>query len=234
MEPRADEGERASRLEVLRIESHDLRSPIANIRSYVSMVLTRKERLDARTHRALEVIAKNADRALDLLDEWTEFLRAELGALELTTSPCSLGGLVRMAIGEESDGLQAKGIEVEVEIDDDLPSLELDAERIRKAVRALLSAARRRAPEGSRIRVDVRRLANLVEVEVRDRGPSPSPEEAARFFDPEFQMLAFRRMLPGIGMALAKAAVEAHGGEVGARPLPDGAIHYMRLPLTRM
>lgn len=233
MEATTNEGERSRNLEVLRIEGHDLRSPIANIRSYASMALARKDDLDPRTRRALEVIAKNADRALGLIDEWMDLQRAEMGAIELTASPCPLGGLVRMAIADEAEALEAKRLRVETEIDDDLPRFELDANRVRAAVRALLAAAKRRAPEGSVLDVRVRPAGESVRVEVEDRGAPPSPEDAARSFDPAFQMLAARRMSPGLGMALAKQVAMAHGGEVGVEPLADGAVHYLRLPFAR-
>lgn len=226
-----DERERS--LEVLRIEGHDLRSPIANIRSYASMVLARRDALDRRTQRAMEVIVKNADRALELIDEWIEFSRARKGVVELTPSPCPLGSLVRMALAEEAENLESKGIQVETEIDDDLPVFELDATRIRKAVRALLSAAWRRSPENSTIVLRLAPKGDRVRVEVEDRGPPPSREEAERFFDHEFQMLAARRMAPGLDMAMAKAVAEAHGGEVGAEPLADGAVHFLSLPFAR-
>lgn len=218
---------------MLRIEGHDLRSPLANIRSYAAMTLGRKG-LDPRTQRALEIIVKNADRALGLIDEWVDARRAGSGALELNPSPTALGGLVRMALTDEQAALEEAGLRVRTEIDDDLPPFALDANRIRKAVRALLQAAMRRAPGGSEIRVRVRPDGDRVRVEVEDEGPPPSPEEVERAFDPEFQMLAARRMAAGLGMALCRASAEAHGGSAGLEKAPGGgAAHFLAFPFQR-
>lgn len=220
------------RLEALRIEGHDLRSPVANIRTYASMVLAR-EGIDARTRRALEIIVKNADRALALIDERMDSLRAEEGMLELRTSPCPLGSVVRMAIADEKEAFEEAGIEVRTAIDDDLPPFELDVGRVRNAVRALLAAARRRAPADSRVEVRLAPQGDRVRVEVEDQGPRPDAAEQAGAFDSGFQMRASRRLSTGLGMALARAMARAHGGEAGMAPTPTGAVHFLEFPFSR-
>lgn len=225
-------GDRA--LEVLRIESHDLRSPLANIRSYASMILARREGLDDRTRRAAEIIVKNADRGLRLIDEWIDLLRSAHARLELSKAPCPVATVARLALADELPEFEEKGVQVRTEIPDELPSLELDGSRIRRAIGALLTAARRRAPEGSTVTLRARRLGDRIRIEVEDEGPSPSREEADLSYDAEFQMLAHRRMAPGLEMALARAVAEAHGGEAGAAPVKEGgAIHHLELPLPR-
>jgi len=221
-------------LEVLRIEGHDLRSPLANIRSYASMILARREGLDARTRRAAEIIVKNADRGLRLIDEWIDLLRSAHARLELSKSPCPVATVARLALSDELAEFEEKGVRVQTELDDDLPSLELDGGRIRRAIGALLKAARRRAPEGTTVTLRARREGDRIRIEVEDEGARPSQEEAALSYDAEFQMLAHRRMAPGLEMALTRAVAEAHGGEAGAEPVEEGgALHYLELPIPQ-
>jgi len=228
---RTDAPDRERALEVIRIEGHDLRSPLANIRSYASMILARRDALDPRIRRAAEIIVKNADRGLRLIDEWMDLLRSSHARLELARTACPIPALARMALSDEQEEFDQKGVRVKTEFDDDLPAVEVDPSRIRRAIAALLTAARSRAPEGSTVHLRTRREGDRIRIEVEDEGPRPSREEADHFYDAEFQMLAHRRMEPGLEMALARAVAEAHGGEAGAEPVEGGAVHYLDLPL---
>ncbi len=224
---------RPGKLDVLRIEGHDLRSPLANIRQYAGMALARKE-LDPRTRRALEIIVKNADRALDLVEAWLDVRRSGAGTLELHPTPTSLPGLVRMALADEKAAADEAGVQVRADLDEAIPPLALDADRMRRAVRAIVQAALRRAPSGSTIRVRLRPHDGEVRLEVEDEGPLPGAEERERAFDPEYQMLRARRMAAGLAMALARASAEAHGGGAFLEAGPNGgATHVLRLPLAR-
>lgn len=229
---RAEGPDRQRALEVLRIEGHDLRSPLANIRSHASMILARRDGLDPRIRRAAEIIVKNADRGLRLIDEWMDFLRSSYARLELSRTTCPIPAIARMALADEQQDFDQKGVRVETEFDESIPPVEIDPARVRQAIAALLTAARRRAPEGSTIYLRTRRAGDRIRIEVEDNGPRPSREEADLFYDAEFQMLAHRRMEPGLEMALARAVAEAHGGKAGAEPVEGGAIHHLELPLS--
>lgn len=221
------------RLETIRIEGHDLRSPFANIRSYASMLLSRRSApLDARTKRAAEVIVRNADRGLQLIDDLVDLQRAELGSLPLELSPDSLATLTQQAVEAERPTAEQKGISLEVDIGQELPYLPLDGARIRRAIQALLGAALRRAPEGGRVRVRAELRGDELRVEILDPAPM-SERDAARAFDRVHQMLTHRRLAPGIGLALARAVAEGHGGAVEAFSTPDGGVHALSLPYLR-
>lgn len=221
------------RLEILRIEGHDLRSPLANIRSYASMLLSRRgSPLDPRIQRAAEVIVKNADKGLQLVDDLMDLARADEGGLDLETAPSAIGGILRVALEEDLPAFQDRGLRVDLSIPDDLPPLHVDPARLRRAVRALVETALRRAPEGSVVGVGAEMRQGELWIRVEDEGDRLSSQEATLSFDRDHQTLASKKLAPGIGLALARAIAEAHGGRVGALPRdPAGAVHYLVLPL---
>jgi two-component system sensor histidine kinase MtrB len=224
---------REERLEAIRIEGHDLRSPFANIRSYAAMLLSRRsEPVDPKTKRAAEVIARNADRGLQLIDDLIDLERAELGGLLLEISPDSIATLAQQAVEEERQEAEQKGVEVRTELPPHLPYLPLDGARVRRAIRALVAAALRRASEGTRVLVRVELREDEVWVEVEDSAPL-SQRDAANAFDRQRQMLAHRKMVPGVSMALARAVAEGHGGRVEAYPTQTGGVHALILPYLR-
>src|SRR5690606_41834403 len=108
------------------------------------------------------------------------------------------------------------------------------AARVRRAGRATVQAALRRARCGWTSRVRLRPHDGGVRLEVEGEGPLPGAEERERAFDPEYQMLRARRMAAGLAMALARASAEAHGGGAFLEAGPNGgATHVLRLPLAR-
>lgn len=225
-------GDGAGRGEILGIASHDLRSPLANVRSYAGMVLgARGPPLDPRVLRALQVIARNADRGLALVDDLVDLGRSEHALLQLETEPADLAELLRLAFEEVRPGAGDRGVLLRWDVPGALPRIAVDPGRLRRAIRALLEAGIRRTPPGARVTLTAEIRGAEICVAVEDEGSPIDVREAALAFDRDHQILAVRKLAAGVSLALARVIARAHGGRVGCVPLAGrGAMHFLALP----
>lgn len=218
--------------ELLGIASHDMRSPLANVRSYAGMILGGKgPPLDPRVKRAAQVITKNADRGLRLMDDLVDLRRADEARLHLERSSVPLEEVLRLAFEEVRPAATDKGVRLAWSAPDGLPILSVDEEKLRRAVRALLEAALRRTPTDGEVRLVAENRSSEIFVAVEDDGDRPSVQEAALAFDRNHQTLKARKLGAGVSLALAQEIVKAHGGRVGCVPRGSvGAMFYLVLP----
>lgn len=230
---REENGEAVKRRqEILGIESHDMRSPLANVRSYAGMILGGKgPPLDPRVKRAAEVIARNADRGLRLVDDIIDLRRADEKQLDLERSNVPLEEVLRLAFEEVRPAATDKGVRLVWSASDGLPVLSVDEEKLRRAVRALIEAAVRRTPSDGEVRLIAEARSSEIFIAVEDEGERPSVQEAALAFDRDHQTLHARKLSAGVSLALAQAVARAHGGRVGCVPRGSvGAMFYLVLP----
>ncbi len=228
----ADGGGQQRRQEILGIASHDMRSPLANVRSYAGMILGGKgPPLDPRVKRAAQVIAKNADRGLRLVDDIIDLRRADEKQLSLERSNVPLEEVLRLAFEEVRTAATDKGVRLAWSAPDGLPVLSVDEDKLRRAVRALLEAAVRRTPTDGEVRLVAEARSAEIFVAVEDEGDRPSVQEAALAFDRDHQTIQARKLTAGVSLALAQEVARAHGGRVGCVPRGNiGAMYYLVLP----
>jgi signal transduction histidine kinase len=220
------------RQEILGITSHDLRSPLANVRSYAGMILGGKgPPLDPRVKRAAQVIAKNADRGLRLIDDIIDLKRADEKQLTLERSNVPLEEVLRLAFEEVRPTATDKGVTLTWSSVDGLPLLSVDEDKLRRAVRALLEAAVRRTSTEGEVRLVAEARSSEIFIAVEDDGDRPTVQEAALAFDRDYQTTTNRKLTAGVSMALAQEVARAHGGRVGCVPRGIvGAMFYLVLP----
>ena len=199
--------------------SHDLRTPLASIKTAVSSL----RQVDAHIgleDRAelLELIELQSDRLARLVTNLLDMTRIEAGALELRPTTISFDELVaeaQAALG----GLISPG-RVKVDAPDDLPLLHLDHVLMTQVLANVLENAERLSPDDSVIRVAARTApgsaATRVEISVSDDGPGIARDERERVFEMFSQNGGGGRA--GLGLAIAKAFVEAHGGLIWIDP----------------
>jgi two-component system, OmpR family, sensor histidine kinase KdpD len=202
--------------------SHDLRTPLASIKTAVSSLRQSGSHL-GETDRAelLGLIELQADRLARLVTNLLDMTRIESGALELRPDPVAFDELVAESLASLG-GLVARD-RVVAEAPDNLPLLYIDHVLISQVLANVLENAGRLAPPDSIIHVDVRALgpggpekADQVEIAVRDDGPGIPAEEIQRVFEMFSQNGGGGRA--GLGLAIAKAFVEAHGGHIWIDP----------------
>lgn len=211
--------------------SHELRTPLALIRMYAESLLLGRVSEEAKRAEYHQVLAREADRLTRLTNNILDFSDIESGRKKYDFRRASLADVVRRVLTDYGPHLQQAGARLRSAIADDLPERPLDEAALTQALLNLLDNAVKYSPERPEIDVRVYTDGDLV-LAVEDRGPGIPPEARERIFEP------FHRTNPGIaprgsglGLALVRHVVEAHGGTVRAEAAPGGGSRFViRLP----
>lgn len=221
------EGERM-RNTLLSAMSHDLRTPLTTI---LGAAQTAESQL--RDHTAAPLVASIADQAramLRLIENLLDMVRLQSRGVELNRQWQSLEEIVGSALRELREPLQAHPVRLRLPAD--LPLLEIDALLIERVLVNLLENAAKHTPNGTPVEVSARSENGNVIIEVSDTGPGLPDIAPEKLFDP-FERGRKESSVAGIGLglALARRIIEAHGGRIEARPrTPHGAAFIITLP----
>jgi two-component system OmpR family sensor kinase len=209
--------------------SHELRSPLSNLRGTVEVAL-RHPRSATDYRDTLGVALVEIERLGRLVQSLLTLSRAGAGRLLLERRPADLLAVARQAI--DAHGARAAERRVELRLDGDGPiTVQGDADRLREVVDNLLDNAVRMAPEGSVVRVGVTRSDGRCALEVEDAGPGLDVVEQARVFEPFARGRAAAGDGAGLGLAIARAIATSHGGTLGVRSASGaGACFRLELP----
>jgi two-component system sensor histidine kinase KdpD len=206
------------RAALLRSVSHDLRTPLATIQAVTSSLREGTAYDDDTRIELLDLVGEEAERLDRIVANLLSMSRIEAGALTPARDAVALDELIAASIRRLRRLLDLARLDVD--IPDDLPLADVDYSQLDQVVTNLLENAVRHTPEGTRIRVTARSKGDMIEVSVADDGPGVLPFESARLFEP------FRRgersESSGVGLAICKAIVEAHGGRITVERSPGG------------
>lgn len=200
--------------------SHELRTPLTVIRGELEAL---RDGVFSPTPEKLAELEEEAKLIDRLVEDLHELALAEAGELRLERGPTDLGRLVERLAGRVRGRLAEAGLELVVELPPSLPKLELDSDRIEQVLHNLLSNAERYTPAGGRITLAVEDRPGEVVVSVADTGKGIPPEELPRIFERFYrgeQSRSRRHGGAGLGLAIAKQLVEAHGGRIWAESEP--------------
>jgi two-component system, OmpR family, sensor histidine kinase KdpD len=212
--------------------SHDLRTPLASIKTAVSSLRQVGAQLDpADRAELLELIELQSDRLARLVTNLLDMTRIEAGALELRPIAMAFDELVTEALGSLEGIIGPERVVTEAPAD--LPLLHIDHVLISQVLANVLENAERLSPAESIIRVQGRVAPGTgsaqVEIAVSDEGPGIGREDRERVFEMFSQNGGGGRA--GLGLAIAKAFVEAHGGLIWVDPhVENGARVVFTVP----
>jgi two-component system sensor histidine kinase KdpD len=211
---------------VLAALSHDLRTPLTAL---VGLSETLAQELARGTASGGETkalaIRDQARRTARLVDNLLEMARLEAGRINLRRDWQSIEELIGGALAALESSLEARAIDVDVP--QDLPLVACDGTLIERVLVNLLENAAKYTPNGSPIRIAARFKDGMIEVAVEDRGPGlPAGRERAIF--EKFTRGERESAVPGVGLGLAicRAIVEAHGGTIGAGNREGGGARF--------
>jgi len=212
--------------------SHDLRTPLATITGAATTILESGAHLDHRTQQELlESVREEADRLNRLVQNLLEMTRLESGALQLRRDWHPLEEVVGAALGRLSKSLGTR--RVTVNIPPELPLVAIDDVLIEQVFVNLLENAIKYTPPDSAIRILVSATDQSVTVEVADHGPGLPKGHEARVFEKFYRAASDGRRGAGLGLAICRGVVAAHGGRIWAHNLPEGGVAFLfTLPLT--
>jgi len=210
--------------------SHDLRTPLATITGAASTLLDGGDRVDAVTRRELlESIHEEAERLNRLVQNLLEMTRLASGALSLRREWHPLEEVVGAALGRLGKRLADR--KVITRIPDDLPLVQIDDVLIEQVLINLLDNAVKHTRPGTPIMIVATASGDTVRVEVTDRGPGLPPGTEHDVFEKFWRGPGAGGRGAGLGLAISKAIVQAHGGRIWAQNVPEGgAAFFFSLP----
>jgi len=195
--------------------SHDLRSPLAAIKTAVTGLLEPGDALDARGHsELLEAIDVETDRLTRLVANLLDLSRLQGGALHPRKEWVDIAEIVAGVIDRLAPRLTGRSITVDAP--DDLPLVPADYARIDQVLSNLIENAAAYAPFASPIMVTARAERAGISVRVRDQGPGIPLAERERVFEPFYRGAVTEGLASGsgLGLAICRGIVEAHGGSI--------------------
>ena len=214
----------ATRRRLLADLAHEMRTPVATLDAYLEGLEDEVVTVDTET---ITVLRNQTARLGRLAQDVAAVSRAEEHRLDLRLEPLSGEDVVDAAVTTFRDRYEAGGVDLAATIDRDLPAVRVDRERIGQVVGNLLDNALRHTPTGGRVSVTARAGADRrsVEFAVSDTGDGIPAEHLPHVFERFYRVDRARDRAhggSGIGLAIAKALVEAHGGTISVHSQGTG------------
>ena len=224
--------------QLLGMAAHDLRSPLAVIRTYSEFLQAEAAAaLDEEQREFVETILDTSRFMVELIDDLLDVAQIESGTLRLDLGPVDLVERVRRTT--ELSRVLAARKDIGIVLDAPPPPLELEADgrKVEQAVSNLLGNAIKFSRPGTTITVTVARTGGTAQVSVRDQGPGIPEDELPRLFQP-FARTSVRATAgepgTGLGLAIVRRVVEGHGGRISVRSeVSKGTEFILQLPLRR-
>ena len=198
--------------------SHELRAPLASMRAELDVSL-REHRLEAPARAALQLAHDDAVRLSRIVDNLLTLARVDEGRLELLITPQDVSELAERAVRAH----RAAAIErrVQVVVTGDEVVADVDGDRFEQVLGNLIDNAIRHSPEGGRVRLAIRRADAETQVTVSDDGPGIPPDAREHVFQRfSRQDTARSRGGAGLGLAICREIVHAHGGRIAVDDQP--------------
>lgn len=216
--------------------SHELKTPLTSLRMALYLLVEQKiAGLSAQQNELLEGARDDADRLLRILDNLLDLARLESGASALDRAPVEVGELVSRIVEEARMFVDAAGQRLVVQISPEVAgaTINIDEARVRHVFMNLLTNASKFSPSGSEIMLTARPAdeRGFVRFGVTDHGPGISAENIGRVFDRFFRATQPSKPGAGLGLAIARELVVAHGGSIACTSVPgEGSEFYFMLP----
>jgi signal transduction histidine kinase len=204
------------------VVAHEVRNPLGSILNAVAVL--KRDKLGPVGTSAVEMLEEEATR----LDAMVRDLLDVVRPLEPRPRPLHLGELARRTLELFHERRQLGTVRVTLDEEPELPTLQADETLLQLALENLVRNAVQSSPSGGQVHVAVGSVPGGVRLTVEDEGPGVSPADAQRVFEPFFTT---RTTGTGLGLAVVRRVVLAHGGTVSVGQRPGGGAHFeLRLP----
>ena len=213
----------ALRRTLLGAVSHDLRTPLASMK--IASTTLRDHTLtlsEADADELQDIIERQIDRLTRLVTSLLDLNRLQAGVLQVQREPWSVLDLVEEAVGGLKGAIGTR--QVDMDIPRFLPAVDVDQLLIGQVIMNLVENADRHAPDGTAVTITAREAAGRVTVAVSDQGPGVPPEERKSVFDSFARFDSGGRA--GLGLAIAKTFVEAHGERIWVEDVQGGGARF--------
>ena len=213
--------------------THEFRTPLTSIKASVTSLMSPIDLSEDDRRDLMAVINEESDRLNRLVGEAAEMARLESHEFQLDIQPQRVLELVHAAIADLKQALGKHPIDIRVSPE---ITVEMDGERVEEVLVQLLENAAKYSPPESPIRVTAEFKGQNLEVSVSDQGIGIDDMEQALIFDKFYRgkNQRYRVQGTGMGLAIARAIIEAHGGRIGVTSQLDrGSVFYFFLPRQR-
>jgi signal transduction histidine kinase len=243
------------RAELLSRISHELRTPLTSVRGFAEFILESEKdgpKLPDQAREYVEIIFKSAVHLSRLISDIMEITRASAGALELHITDATIQDIIIENVARAELQLKEKNQNIVMDLDDDLPPLAVDVERIGQVITNLVNNAIKYTPEDSTVRIESTRidrardlpkdapaeiLTPCVLVGVHDNGKGLDHHDVEQIFMPFYRTRAARAGKiegSGLGLAVSRSIIELHRGRIWAEAATrrnPGGHFYFTLPI---
>ncbi len=221
-----------ARDEVLRIVAHDIRNPVSAIQLGARLLRRHlPEGAGKDAQRNLEAIDRSSARAQRLIQDLMDVTRIEAGAMSVERARLPAAQLVREATEAQRDLASAASLDFQLDVAGELPDVLADRDRLFQVFENLIGNAVKFTPPGGHIRVGATPRDGEVVFWVADTGAGIPGEHLPRIFDRFWQARRSDRTGAGLGLAICKGLVEAHGGRIWAESVVGaGSTFFFTLP----
>ncbi|XSG77413.1 ATP-binding response regulator [Herpetosiphon llansteffanensis] len=215
--------------------SHELRTPLNAIINFTAF-LDRYGEFSERQRELQERVLYNADHLLGLINDILDLSKIEAGRMELMYEKTELEPIITGVMATASGLTRDKGLELDLEMPEELPTMVIDKVRIRQVLLNLLSNAVKFTEQGL-VKVTISQPdAETVQIAVQDSGIGIAPEHQQQIFE-EFQQVqnevTHQYQGTGLGLPISKLLVEMHGGSMWLESTQgEGSTFYFSLPIT--
>ena len=233
---RAEASRESEQLRSVLLDSvtHEFRSPLTAIKASVTSLLGRPHHSPEERQELLTVINEESDRLNRLIGEAAEMAQLDANKVEFRFASAPVGPVIEEALDELKQLLVPHPVEVRIPAG--LPNARIDSAHIKEVLVHLIENAAKYSPAGAPIRItaEVKDNDQMFTINIADRGPGIDDFEQSLVFEKFYRGRNQRVQVHGTGMGLAicKAIVEAHGGRLGVTSqLGHGSVFYFSLPL---
>jgi two-component system sensor histidine kinase KdpD len=213
--------------------AHEFKTPLTSLKAAISAILSSSVSEPQQQQEMLQIINEATERLSALVSEAIRLARAEADGLRLKKQPFSISTAIDVVLRQMEPALEGRNVRLDVAVD--LPPVLADVELIQLVLRHLIDNAAKYSPPKSPISISARVEGNCVVVGIRNEGEGISEWERSRIFEKLYRGAGARERVPGTGMGLAitRDIVLAHGGQIRVESIPDeGAEFYFSVPLA--
>ncbi|WP_321478933.1 two-component regulator propeller domain-containing protein [uncultured Bacteroides sp.] len=224
-----------SKIQFFTMIAHEIRTPVSLIIGPMEKIMSADSSLSGVIRKELDIINRNSQRLLTLVNQLLDFRKVEQGAFRLTPAKCTIYDLLKNVYERFDPLLKQRGIEFVFNCSDKEFEAMIDPEAITKAVSNLLTNANKFTKDHILLQclLDTKQLC--FRIEVTDNGCGIPKEEKEKIFQPFYQISAGAKPGTGIGLNLVKSIVEAHGGMVEViSTVGQGSSFIITLPMESM
>jgi len=221
----------------LNVTSHELRTPMVAIKGYAQLLsdLSLGEITD-KQKKAIDVVLRNTTRLNKLVQDILDVSRLESGTMKFLPEDTDIGELTRETAETMQSSANAKQMKINSIIEDNLPNLIIDPERIKQVLVNLVNNAIKFSPNNSDINIQVKKEGEYVIFEIQDFGRGIPKNKIEKIFDTFYQVDSTndRKLMggAGLGLAISRGIVVAHGGNIHVESrVNKGSTFKFTLPL---